>query len=151
MANRITQPRLRVNRSASLSLSTNWQKIDFNGTSSRNINTFGKDPVSGNPMVMWDSNAKLFRLYDIDQNMLCFLNMTTTTSLLTVRATLQYRCVIPNGISAGVNDYFPFPEEGGYADAMEVTILAAAMNHNVQQIPFYLQDTIRSNGFWIVL
>jgi hypothetical protein len=152
MASNPRQPRLRVNRTATLSVNTTWQKIDFSGTSNFNVNTYGKDPTSGNQMVMWDSSAKIFRFYNKnDQNYIVFFNAITTVNLITTRATLRYRFVVPNGISAGVNLYFPFPDTQAtaYVDAGEVTLLAGGMNHNVSPLPLYVTDVIRNNGLWL--
>lgn len=152
MASSVRQPRLRVNRTASLSVTTSWQKIDFSGSSALNVNTYGKDPVSGNPMVMWDSTAKLFRFYNKnDQNYIVFFNAITSVNLITTKATLRYRFVIPNGVSAGVNFYFPFPDNQStaYVDAGEVTLLAGGVNHSISPLPLYVNDLIRNNGLWI--
>lgn len=152
MANKPKQARLRVNRTASLSLSTTWQKIDFNGTSLYNVNTFGKDPSSQNQIVSWDSTLKQFRFYDKnDQNFLLFVNLMTTTNLISTRASLQLRLVIPNGGGAGVNSYFPFPEEGGMVDVGEATLVATSPVRMSIPIPLYLDHNMRSNGFWIEL
>ncbi len=147
------QPRLRVNRSSVMAITTTWQKLDFSGTSSVNVNTFGKDPVTGNSMVMWDTSAKLFKFYEQnDQNYDCSLFLSTTTNLITVRATIQYRCVVPNGGGAGIPSYFPFPDDSTpYVDIAEATLLATQVNHKVEKIPLYLNSVLRANGFWIEL
>jgi len=152
MANNPRQPRLRVNRTASLAVTTAWQKIDFSGTSAFNVNTYGKDPTSGNQMIMWDNTAKLFRFYNKnDQNYIVFFNAITTVNLITVKATLRYRFVVPNGVSAGVNLYFPFPDtqSTAYVDAAEVTLLAGGVNHNISPLPLYVNDLIRANGLYM--
>lgn len=150
MASNPRQPRLRINRSTGLQLTPSWQKIDFNGTSQFNVNTFGKDPVTGNQLVMWDSTSKQLRFYDkYDQNYLCFINMTTTTNMISTRASIQLRFVIPNGTSPGVPLYFPFPSEGGYIDVGEATMIAANSVKMAVPIPLYLDQTIRTNGLWV--
>lgn len=145
------QPRLRVNRTSTLNVNTTWQKLDFSGVSNLNINTFGKDPISGRNMVWWDPTNKIFRFYEQnDQNYDCSLFMSTTTSLITIRSTLQYRCVIPNGGGVGINSYFPFPDDSSpYVDVAEVTVISSQINHKVEKIPLYLESTLRNNGFWI--
>lgn len=152
MASNPLQPRLRVNKTATLNIDTTWRKIVFDGTSTFNANTFGKN-ASGKQMVEWDPTASTngqFKFYDqIEQNYICFLSPVTTTTLITTRATLQYRCVIPNGGGAGINTYFPYPDQGGYVDASEVTLLTSAMLHQLQPFPLYLNQNIRTNGFWI--
>jgi len=149
MASNPLQPRLRVSRSAALNITTTWQKVVFDGSSAFNVNTFGKNSA-GKQMVEWDNTAGKFNFYDaIDQNYVCFLSPVTTTTLITTRATLQYRCVIPNGGGTGVNSYFPYPDQGGFVDAAEATLLTSTMLHQLQPFPLYLNANIRSNGFWI--
>lgn len=144
------EPRLRVNRTASLALTTTWQTIDFNGTSTYNVNTFGKDPVSGNNLVWWDSANQLMRFYEqYDRNYKLEFYANTITTILTTKASLQYRLVVPNGVSPGVDIYFPFPElgaSGAYADVGEVTLLATGVSHGVNPQSLYLIDAIRTNG-----
>lgn len=143
------QPRLRVNKATGLTITTAWQKITFDGTSTFNANTFGKNSA-GKQMVEWDNTAGKFNFYDqIDQNYICFLSPVTTATLITTRAVLRYRCVIPNGGGAGVNSYFPFPDQGGYVDASEVTLLNSSMLHQLQPFPLYLNANVRANGFWV--
>lgn len=149
MASNIQQPRIRVSRSSTLALNTNWQKIVFDGSSAFNVNTFGKNS-GGKQMVEWDGINNQFKFYDqIEQNYLCFLSPVTTATLITTRAVLQYRCVIPNGGGTGVNSYFPYPDQGGYVDGPEVTLLSSQMVHQIQPFPLYLNANIRNNGFWI--
>ena len=150
MAYNPIDPRMRVNFSAGLNLSTTFQKIDFAGTSSSNVNTFGVEPVSGNPMVWWDPTNKLFRFYqNNDTNFQVNLQIKTTSTLITTRATLQYRFVVPNGGGVGVNTYFPFPDDGGYADFSEVTVLASGQNNSQNVINFFAGSAIRTNGCWL--
>lgn len=150
MASKVQQPRIRVSRTATLNVTNAWQKIIFNGVSADNVNTFGKN-ASGKQMVEWDATALQFKFYDpIDQNYICFLSPVTTTNLITTRATLQYRCVIPNGLGAGIDKYFPYTDQGGYVDAAEVTLLGAtSMLHSIQPFPSFLNSNVRVNGFWI--
>lgn len=143
------QPRLRVNKTSALTITTTWQKIIFDGTSTFNVNSFGKNSA-GKQMVEWDSTALQFKFYDqVDQNYVVFFSPVTTATLITTRAVLRYRCVIPNGGGVGVNTYFPYPDQGGYVDASEVTLLSSAMLHQLQPFPLYLNANIRANGFWI--
>jgi hypothetical protein len=46
-AQSVADPRLRVSVLPNLALSTTWQTINFNGSESLDINTFGIDPISG--------------------------------------------------------------------------------------------------------
>lgn len=147
-------PRLRVSRIATLAMTTSWQKIDFSAGvgDSLNVNTFGNNS-SGVPMVTWDTTNKLFKFNHLeDVNYTGFLFNATTTTLITTRATLQMRCVIPNGGGAGIDSYFPFGGQGNYSDIKEVTILAAVQQNNgVEPVPLYANSNIRTNGFWIEL
>jgi len=146
----VDQPRMRVNRTAPLTLSTTWQTVDFNGTSTFNVNDFGNDPTTGKKMVSWDATAKLFRIYgDYNNTYLLQLFPTTTTTAVSVRSTLQYRIVIPNGNGAGSDLYIPYPEAGGYADINEVTILSTQMQHNPIIFGITATPAIRANGFYV--
>lgn len=152
----IQQPRLRVNRTASLQLNTTWQDIDFNGTSNQNINTFGVANVeTGLKTVYYDPVTKLFRFTgDYDWNFNIQLYPATSTNLITLRSVLQMRCVVPNGVSPGVDYYFPYPEGGSttaYMDIGEVTLLANGINHPAVNISTYASTLIRTNGFKIQL
>lgn len=143
-------PRLRVSRSATLALTTSFQKIDFTAGASDplNVNTFGNSS-DGTNMVTWDTTNKLFKInYPEDRNFTAFFGVRITTSLLTVRATFQYQLVIPNGVSPGVDFVFPFTDFGGMVDMFEVTILAIPMN-KLDSIPLYANQVLRTNGFYI--
>jgi hypothetical protein len=76
-----------------------------------------------------------------------FLQFSTTTTLLTIRAFMQIRFVIPNGVSPGVDFIFPFTNNGAYVDLNEVTILSTAQNNKPFSIPLYTNAAIRANGF----
>jgi len=152
MNNAINEPRLRINRTTSLTLSTSWQDVVFNGTSPYNVNTYGKEPTTGNPMVYYDSVTNLIRFYEqYDKNFNITLYLSTLATLISTRATLQYRFVIPNGISTGVDFYFPFPDSNSWTDIGEVTITAAQINHAAESIPLYLTNNIRNNGIKLQL
>lgn len=147
----VLEPRLRMNRTTSLVLSTTWQTVDFNGTSPYNINTFGKDPVSSNSLVWWDATNKLFKFYNqYAKNYSGTFYVTTTATILTTKATIQYRIAIPNGISAGVDLYAPFPDTQAqaYGDIGDVTILSS-MQHVSQPIEIVADNLIKTNGCYI--
>lgn len=142
------EPRLRVNRDTSLLLSTTFQDIDFNGVSDFNVNTFGIDPVSGEGIVEYDSATKLFKFHNqYDRNFLMNLYASTTTTTINTRATIQYRINIPDGISAGVDINFPFPDGLGLADLAEVTLRITETAHKSESIPIYASQVLRDNGF----
>lgn len=150
MAANPNDPRLRVNKTTDLVLTTNWQTVDFNGISTFNVNTFGKDS-NGNPMVFYDPSTKLFKFMgDSDMNLMAFFFVRTSATLITTRSNLQYRLVIPNGGGPGVDTYFPFPDAGGYCDLAEITVLVGAMvNNRTEPIPLYVTQAVRTNGFRI--
>lgn len=144
----INQPRLRVNRSASLTLSNTWQDVVFNGTSAFNVNTFGNDPVSNVPVVMYSATNNLFRFYEqYDKNMEATLYVRTASTMVTTGLLLQYRIVVPNGSGAGQDLYFPFPDADGLADIGSVGIKVGNINHNEVPIALYIGQPIRANGF----
>lgn len=144
----IADPVFRVNRSATLTLSTAWQIIDFNGTSTYNRNTFGIDPVSSNKMVYWDSTNKIIKFVaDYPKNFSFTLYPETSANLITTRATLQFRYVVPNGISTGVDLIVPFVDAATpYGDLGEVTILANGMRHAQISLPFNITPSVASKG-----
>lgn len=140
--------RLRVYRSASLVLSTSWQDVDFNGSSSLNVNTFGTNVATGNLFAWYETSTKLFHVEgDYDKNMFLSFYPSTTTTVLTTPSTLQMRIVVPNGVSAGVDFYFPYPDAGGYVDIAPVTTLATQVYHPIIAIPGYANAALRTNGF----
>lgn len=148
----IISPRLRVNKSTNLNLSTTWQDIVFDGTSPINTNTFGKDPVSGNNMVHYDSANNLFRFYeqyDINYQVTLYLKMTTT--VVSTGMSVQYRLVVPNGGGAGVNTYFPFPDTDGYADVGYVALKLGSVLHPTVPIAMYLSQGVKTNGIKLQL
>lgn len=144
----ISDPVFRINRSATLALSTSWQTIDFNGISTYNKNTFGIDTASGNKLVYWDSTNKLIKFVtDYPKNFSFTLYPETNTNLITTRATLQFRYVIPNGISTGVDLIVPFVDASTpYGDIGEVTILANGFRHSPISLPFSITPSIATKG-----
>jgi len=141
--------RLRISRSSSLALTTSWQVVDFSGTSPYNVNTFAYDSSIGKNLVYWDSTSKLIKFSSsYDMNLITSLFATTSTNLLTTKATVQVRFVIPNGVSPGVDLYFPYPDETTpYADLGEVTLLANGIKHQPLILPIYANSSMRTNGF----
>lgn len=144
----VPEPRIRVNKTSTQAMTTSWQTLDFDGTSTFNVNTFGSVDAAGNKMVQWDSTNKLFKFMgDYDRNFDTTLFLSTSTNLITTRASIQVRYVIPNGVSPGVDLYIPFPDESQpYVDAGEVTLLANGVRHLPLPNPLYSNATIRANG-----
>lgn len=144
----IQDPVFRINRTQTLQLSTTWQAIDFNGTSTVNSNTFGINPVNGNKMVYWDSTNKVVRFQgDYDKNYSFSLYAETNTNLITTRAMIQVRYVIPNGAGAGVDLIFPFVDSANpYADLGEATVLANGIRHFPLTLIIPVRQATRTNG-----
>lgn len=148
----ILSPRLRVNRTTPLVLSTTWQDVAFNGTSPRNANTFGKDPVTGRNMVFYDTATNLFRFYEIyDMNYGVTLYLNISSTVVSTGLTVQYRLLVPNGGGAGVNTSFPFPESVGYADVGYVGMKLGSMMLPAVPIAMYLSGPIKTNGIKLQL
>jgi len=148
----VADPRLRVSRQASMVLSTTWQALVFNGSESQDINTFGIDPASGLKMCSYDPVTKLFKYNGgYDTNLFTSFQFTTTTTLITTKATLQIRFVIPNGVSAGVDFIFPFTANGGYADINDITLKTSAINNMPFDFCIYTNQALRTNGFRVEL
>lgn len=146
----VNEPRMRVNRTASLVLSTTFQTVPFNGTSTSNFNTYGNDPTTGNRMIWYDTATNLFKVYgEYDKNLTVQFFFKTTTTAIAIGTTLQYRIVIPNGVSAGVDFYFPFPDDGGYGEIMTLGLVTASMNSQTVPLSIYANTALRTNGFYL--
>ncbi|MBO0358623.1 hypothetical protein J0X19_11760 [Hymenobacter sp. BT186] len=143
-------PRLRVNRSTALALSTSWQRVDFNGVSSVNVNTFPDVDGQGTKKVRWDSVNKVFLFSDtVDRNYNVSLFMHLVASALLTGNAVQMRYVIPNGNGLGNNFYFPFPDDGGFK---EITTFAGSADKRVtDNTIIYVNQMIRDNGLGIEL
>lgn len=149
----IQQGRFRINRTATLALTTSWQTVDFNGSSTYNTNTFGIDPETGAKMVSWDSTNKIVKFKgNYDRNYDITIYPETNANLITTRSSLQLRYVIPNGAGAGVDLYFPFSDTSQpFADLGEVTLLANGVRHIPLTLPVTVTQSIRTNGIRIEL
>lgn len=107
-----SQSRVRANQSASLALSTSWQRIDFAGSSSYNTNTFPLGPDGVNNFVYWDAVNKLFKFQNqVDMNFIIQFNAKIFSSavlsaLSLTMATARLRLVVP----APTPIYFPLPD-----------------------------------------
>lgn len=147
------QARMRVSRSASITLSTTYQTVLWSGTSAGgfNVNTFAPDPAgSGNQLVMSNATTGLYTFYNTtDVNYELFFTCATTSTLLTTPVNLRMRIVIPNGGGAGVDIHFPNPDNDGYVDLGPCTYVNPT-NYSMT-IPIYISQVIRTNGFYIQL
>lgn len=149
----VNEARLRVNRSAVLNLTTTWQDVVFNGTSTLNVNTFGNNPDNNKPMTYYDTATNTFRfqqMYDKNPRAWLFPEVLATV-LGTNMVTLQYRLVIPNGVSPGVDSYNPYRDTAGYADAFPIASRLTEPVRMPLQIPLVLSSAVRANGVKIQL
>jgi hypothetical protein len=143
-------PRLRVSALPNTLLTTSWQTINFNASESLNVNTFGINPPNGKLMFEYDPVTMLFKYYgNYDNAFFISFQFQSTTTILTTRATLQLRFVIPNGVSSGVDFFFPFSDRGGYVDINEITLLSFAQNNTGFEQNIYTNAALRANGFKI--
>ena len=140
----ITSPYIRLNRSTDLTLTTTWQRVDYNGTSTRNTNTFPNAPGTSNPLVEWDSTSKVFKFnttvdkhYDLLMNYR--INSSTLISLLNLTmTTVQLRFIVPSPTPR----YFPLPDDGGYIDIAYTglaTDVRNTMNYILRAVPDVMQ------------
>lgn len=147
---KLVEPRMRVNRTASTVLTTTFQTIQFNGTSTLNFNTYPIESVSGKQYVWYDSTNNLFKVMgEVDKNLTVQFFFKTTTTALAIGTSLQYRIVIPNGVSPGVDFYFPFPDDGGYGEIMTLGLVTTATNAITVPLSVYANQSLRTNGFYL--
>ena len=150
MSQSSADPRLRVSATPNTLLTTSWQTINFNASESLNVNTFGIHPPTGKFMFDYDPATTLFKYYgNYDQGFFVSFQFQSTTTILTTRARVQLRFVIPNGVSEGVDLYFPFSGRGDYVDIDEITLLSVAQNNIGYQENIYTNQALRTNGFRI--
>lgn len=137
-------PRFRINRSVSLNLSTVWQRIDFNGTSTYNINTYPVVNGQTYKLVDWDAVNKLFKFYaPNDRNYTVQLFYKFVGGLRPVD--ILYRFVIPvvvNGVPAPV--YFPFPDSRQYANL--TSLQSISDTGSSLDLSIYANSLIRQYG-----
>lgn len=144
--------RLRVNRSAAMSLSTAWQTVQFTGGSTLNGNWFPS--VGGVKMVYYDTGTDLFMFSspnNKDRHYALQFNVSAVTNLVTTRANIQYRFIIPNGISPGIDLAFPNPDGVGFADLIEATVIANTVFSKQEQQHIYTNSALRANGLKLQL
>ncbi len=144
---------MRVEKNAAqLTLSTTWQRIMFGDANPRNTNSF---PVESNGQhtVAWDAANGLFKFsapedrnyrYQFYGKFTCSNPITLLTA---APIQVQFRLVIPNGISAGVAATLPFPGlDGldGYGTLGLVNFNAETRMKDGDII--YASSNIRTNG-----
>lgn len=147
----VDQPELRITRTTALTLSTTWQTVSFNSlTGGDNRNTYGIDPVTGKNFVWYDTaTSKFMFISNYDKHFSLQLFFSATVTAISTRSRMQYRIVIPNGISQGTDAYFPYPEQGGYADLGEITIDLFQRTLSTGTINATARQALRTNGFYI--
>lgn len=143
-------PRFRVNKTTDQSITTSWQRIYFDGTSPLNVNTYSiVDDVN---VVTWDNDNGVFKFNhpETERNYLLTMYLEISVSITNTRAMFQYRFVIPNGVSPGVDFYFPFPDNqpNAYADLGELTLFTS-VRHRLESQPIYTNQQILDNGLGI--
>jgi len=146
------QPRLRVNRTSKLDLTSSWQRVDFNGSSARNGNSFPL-VAPGTPKVLWDATGKRLRfMEDQDRNYDVQFSLRTLSGSLIgsvlgmLAVKVQFRFVVP----APTPVYFPLPDVADpYADLHTVNLTNAGQESYGQ--PIYANSEIRQYGLGIDL
>lgn len=116
------QPKIYREITTPVVLSTSFQRLDL---SVNNANTF-TNGLGGKKLVDWDATNKLFTFNDTTtRNYIAALNLKLTTSGVLVTPIVapvyvQFRFVVPDGVSPGVDYYFPFSTGDGFMDLQEV-------------------------------
>lgn len=131
------QPRLRVNRSENMTLSTSWQRIDWNGNSNFNVNTF--PTLGSNKAIEYDSTNKRFdfnQTEDRNYKFQCFYDIQNCIA----STKIYYRFVI----DAPTPIYFPFPEGEQQADLTEIAAFSDVQDY--LELTFYANSTMRQYG-----
>lgn len=145
------QASVRLNRTASLVLTTSWQKVIWNGTSSWSLNgnTFPLDQAgSGKPLVNYNTSTNTFEFYNTyDVNYTCFFTCVTSSSLLTTPVTLLWRVTIPNYGGAGVDLHYPNPESTGYGTMGLATYVTPSTFENF--FPLSVNSLVKTNGAYL--
>lgn len=100
----IVAPRMRVSKQASMNITTAWQRIDFDGLTSLDVNLF---PFMSNGLrqVYWDSVNKVFKFNPVDHDRNFDIRFGTVFSQGLTIVNMQLRFVVP----APTPLYFPFP------------------------------------------
>ena len=144
------QFRLRVNRTSSLFLTTTWQRIDFNGTSARNANSFPVRTMGGKPKVHWDPTNKTMRFMTVvDQTYNLQLSTRITSSSLLALAGLaitkvHLRLVVPSPTPM----YMPLSDATDpFVDMCAVNLTGASQN--TFGLPIFADAAVREYGVGI--
>jgi len=147
----IGDPRIRVNKTTSMTLSTSWQTLNFNGSSAYNINSFTTLPGQSNPSAWYDPTTSLFNFTpNGDRNYVLYITTSITSNQLLstlnlTSASLRLRLMIPSPTPV----YFPGPDVGGYIDLGAVNL--TGQRNDYQPIAFFANSLIRQYGFSVQL
>lgn len=147
----VADPRIRVNKTTAMTLSTTYQTVNFNGTSTYNANTFTVLPGHTNQSVWYDPTTSLFNFMDnSDKNYVLYITTSITSSQLLATlnltsASLRLRLYIP----APTPVTFPGPDVGGYIDLGPVNL--TGQRNDYQPIAFFANALIRQYGFQVQL
>lgn len=132
-------PRQRVSRLTSLTLTDQWQTVQFvEGSSAFNVNTF--------PQARWDyTNHKLLINPSNIMEQAYDLSFDYQVTNVTGQSKIQLRFVIPSPAPV----YFPFPDDGNnaYVDLSEVNMIGIYKRHF--QFPIYGNANMRQYGVQI--
>ena len=134
-------PRMRISRSASLVLSNTWQRVDFNGTSTSNINSFPYvTGTSGAKTTDWDGTNKLIKFNDSTDKTFTFTFFYIVNGGIRP-INILYRFVIPSTPAF----YFPFPDESApYGRLEDIQSILEVRESKVGTI--YSNASMRSFG-----
>lgn len=155
----MANPRLRVNMTTPMTLTTTFQTVMLNGTSPFNTNTFLTIPGQTSPSVSYDTTTGLFKFTaNTDKNYTFFITTRTTSTttlngLVTVLngvlsiGTLQIRCRIPRPAGSGGNVMFPDPDGNGYLDVAPINLITSITNQ--QPIAVFANQLVRDYGFYL--
>lgn len=153
-------PRLRVNapytKSSPLTLTNSWQKINFGGSSSLNVNTFPMSNDNQNRMIYWDNTAGKFKfMTEIDRNYgFSLFIKTTSSSLLNLTnlsmATIQIQFVVPGGGPNGTDYKFPFPDDEDAEPGLDLNLVNAVSPYKQEYYTnLSIDDRKRLNGMYV--
>lgn len=132
----VPAPRLRINRTAALPLTTSWQRINFDGTAPFNINSFPPNTVA------YNTTTRLLTFNStVDQNytLQFYYHLTSTLGAGQFPLSVSFRGVIP----APTPIYLPFPEGRGY---MDLDIMSSNYGSYLN-ITLFASTQIRQYGF----
>ncbi len=139
------QPRIHRQISGTVALSTAWARLDL---ATNNANTFSF--LGAEQVVDWNVTDKLFTFNDgTTRNYIAALNAKITTTgivapPLAAPVYAQFRFIVPDGVSPGVDFFFPFSTGDGFMDLQEVAYVSS-MRHQ-QLTPVTADAAKRTNG-----